>query len=152
AEAFADVSAGDVDDQAQVGADHLVTGLDVALLADAVRQLLLLGVGEQRRLVDLAEVRLQRRLDRIISEPARASHRESQRCGDQSTSLQPRSFLARKPIMTLFHPGRKSPRLQSRPEIPIHVRITYRPWRQGGWNRRLARWGRCVDEIAARAR
>ena len=65
AQALAGVAAGDVDDQAQVGADHAVAGLAVAVL-DAVGQLLLLLGVEQRRLVDLAEVGLQRRLDRII--------------------------------------------------------------------------------------
>ena len=47
AQALAGVAAGDVDDQAQVGADHLVAGLAVAVL-DAVGQLLLLVGVEQR--------------------------------------------------------------------------------------------------------
>ncbi len=65
AEALAGVAAGDVHHQAQVGAHHAVAGLAVAVL-DAVGQLLLfLGI-EQRRFVDLAEIRFQRRLDRII--------------------------------------------------------------------------------------
>ena len=64
-QALAGVPAGDIDHQAQVGAHHAVAGLAVAVL-DAVGQLLLLLGVEQRRLVDLAEVGLQRRLDRII--------------------------------------------------------------------------------------
>ena len=65
AQSLAGVAAGDVDDQAQVGPDHAIAGLAVAVL-DAVGKLLfLLGV-EQRGLVDLAEIGFQRRLDRII--------------------------------------------------------------------------------------
>ena len=62
AQALAGVAAGDVDHQAQVGADHAVAGLGVAL-ADGDGQFLLVVGREQRGLVDLAEVGLQRRLD-----------------------------------------------------------------------------------------
>ena len=62
AQALAGVAAGDVDHQAQVGADHAVAGLDVAL-ADGDGQFLLVVGREQRRFVDLPQVRFQRRLD-----------------------------------------------------------------------------------------
>ena len=66
AQPLAGVAAGDVDHQPQVGPDHPVAGLAVAVL-DAVGELLLLVGGEQGRLVDLAEVGLQRRLDRVTA-------------------------------------------------------------------------------------
>ncbi len=62
AEALAGVAAGDVDHQAEVGADHAVAGGRVAV-ADGDGQLALVVGRQERGLVDLAEVRLQRRLD-----------------------------------------------------------------------------------------
>ena len=64
AQPLAGVTAGDVDDEAEVGADHAVAGLAVAVL-DAVGQLLFFFRVEQRRFVDLAEVGFQRRLNRF---------------------------------------------------------------------------------------
>ena len=61
-QALAGVSAGDIDDEAEVGADHSVAGLRVAL-ADGDGQVLLVVGREKRGLVDLAEIRFQRRLD-----------------------------------------------------------------------------------------
>src|SRR5213079_2166493 len=76
AKAFAGVAAGDVDDEAEVGADHLVAGGLVAVL-NAVSELLFLVGGKKRGLIDLAEISLQRRLDGLAAEPARSSHGES---------------------------------------------------------------------------
>src|SRR5262249_32248692 len=75
AESLAGVTAGDVHDQAEVGPDHAVARLVVAQL-DPVRQLFLFLRIEQRRLVDLAQVGLQRRLDRVIPETAWSCHEE----------------------------------------------------------------------------
>ena len=58
---LAGVAAGDVDHQPQVRADHAVAGLVVAA-ADGDGQFVLVVGREQRGLVDLAEVGLQRRL------------------------------------------------------------------------------------------
>src|SRR5262249_36259269 len=75
-EPFAGVAARDVHHPPQVGTHHAVAGLAVAVL-DPVRQRLFLVRVEQGRLVDLAEVGFQGRLDRIAPEPARSCHRES---------------------------------------------------------------------------
>ena len=61
AQALAGVAAGDVHHQPQVGADHAVAGLDVAV-ADGDGQFVLVVGREQRGLVDLAEVGFQGRL------------------------------------------------------------------------------------------
>ena len=63
AQALAGVAAGDVYHQPQVGADHAVAGGQVAV-ADADGEVAFVLRGQQRGLVDLAEVRLQRGLDR----------------------------------------------------------------------------------------
>src|SRR5215213_8014340 len=60
-EALAGVAAGDVYDEAQVGADHAIAGGQVAF-ADAGGQLLLFAGVEEGGLVDLAKVGFQRRL------------------------------------------------------------------------------------------
>jgi hypothetical protein len=68
AEAAAQVALGDRDDQAQVGLDHLPLRQHVAAL-DPLRQLDLLGGGEQLHLADRAQVEAQRvkaRLDRQV--------------------------------------------------------------------------------------
>src|SRR5262249_17764804 len=57
----------------QVGAHHAVARVAVAVL-DAVGQLLLLVGGEQRSLVDFAQVGFQRGLDRETSGPAGSCH------------------------------------------------------------------------------
>ena len=54
---------GDVDDEAEVRADHPLARLGVVLVDDAARQRLLLVGRQQARLVDLAQVQLEPRLD-----------------------------------------------------------------------------------------
>ena len=57
AETLAGVAAGDVDDEAQVGAHHAVAGFAVAVL-DAVGELLLFVRRQERRLIDFAQDRV----------------------------------------------------------------------------------------------
>ena len=63
AEPLAGVTAGDIDHQAEVGADHAVAGLVVAA-ADGDGQFVFIFGRKQRGLVDLAEIGLQRGLHR----------------------------------------------------------------------------------------
>ena len=62
-EAAVHVVLGDVDDEAEVRADHPLARLGVVLVDDAARQRLLLVGRQQARLVDLAQVQLEPRLD-----------------------------------------------------------------------------------------
>ena len=75
-EALADVAAGDVDDQAEVGADHAVAGLDVAQ-ADLLGERFFLVSRQERRLVDLAQVGFQRRLDWVAALFTQACHADT---------------------------------------------------------------------------
>jgi hypothetical protein len=84
-EPFAGVAARDVDDEPEVGANHLIPGRGVAVF-DSVCELLLLVGGKQGRLIDLAEIGLQGRLDGLASEPARSSHGEVP-CGGRTESV-----------------------------------------------------------------
>ncbi len=53
-----DIMLGDVDDQSQVGADHLLAGDGVVFADDSPAQFLFLIGGEQGRLVDLPQIKL----------------------------------------------------------------------------------------------
>jgi hypothetical protein len=55
AQSLAGVAPGDIDHQAQVGADHAIAGTDVPF-ADLDRKLALLLGAEQGRLVDFAQI------------------------------------------------------------------------------------------------
>ena len=67
-EAAVDVALGDRDDEAQVGADELLGGHQIAGL-DALGEVDLLGVGQQRRLGDLPQVEAHRVVDEVGVEP-----------------------------------------------------------------------------------
>ena len=56
------VAAGDVDDEAEIGADHVIAGLGIPL-ADRHRQFLLLVCRQKRRVVDLTEIGFERVLN-----------------------------------------------------------------------------------------
>ena len=60
-QALADIVAGYVDDEAEVGADHGIPSGGIAP-TDQAGQLFLLGRRKQRRLIDFTQVGLQRRL------------------------------------------------------------------------------------------
>src|SRR5262249_45829064 len=73
AQSLAGVAAGNVDHEAKVGAHHPVAGFAVAVL-DPVGQLLLFVGAQKRRLVDLAEVRLEWGLDGVAASTAWSGH------------------------------------------------------------------------------
>ena len=73
AEALAGVGAGDVDDEAEIGADHVIAGHVVAGRNRLGEPLFLLRA-EQRRAVDLGQVRVQRRLERVVLFTAWSCH------------------------------------------------------------------------------
>ena len=69
AKSFARVASSDIDDQAEIGAHHAVACFAVSRF-NAVSELFLFVGAQERRFVDFAKVRLQRRLDRIAACPA----------------------------------------------------------------------------------
>ncbi len=135
AQPLAGVAAGDVDDQAQVGAHHAVAGLAVAVL-DPVGELLLLVRVEQRRLVDLAQVGLQRRLDRYRSATAWSCHGDVfQRTGRSSlyhtlVQVSGGSQQARVDFAAAAHSGRDGSYA-----VQLHKDL-YRPHDRANWNGR----------------
>src|SRR5262249_14344008 len=60
--AFAGVSASNVDDQPEVGANHSIASLYIAI-ADGDRKFLLLRCVQERRFIDFAKIGFERRLD-----------------------------------------------------------------------------------------
>ena len=118
AQALAGISAGDVDHQAEVGADHAVAGLRVAA-ADGHGQFVLVVGREQRGLVDLAEVGLQGRLHGCGLAAACLGHRHlsCQRAGKGDR----RNFSAG------HHAKRGRQKNRHRPRGRVRGQTDYRP-------------------------
>ena len=96
AQSLAGIAAGDIDHQAQVGADHAIAGLHVAA-ADGHGQVVLVVGREQRGLVDLPQVGFQGRLHGGEWAAAGLRHGGSFFAGGklwtESSSTTPKGFL-----------------------------------------------------------